>query len=158
MLFGFFHSGCRRKSAVAFYALYDEELGIPLGLIALIPTLFFGLQIETDAVFSVIVAKIGYRATAVIANALSASGLITLGFSPLFSSAIAAIFVSTSLCALGSGIIEITTSPLVEALPGDGKSAAMSVGIMWRELSHWRAKVGSAAERLCLRYSPLPAT
>lgn len=75
--------------------------------------------------------KIGYRATAVIANALSASGLIILGFSPLFSSTIPAIFVSTSLCALGSGIIEITTSPLVEALPGDGKSAAMSVGIMW---------------------------
>ena len=42
-----------------FYALYNEELGIPLGLIALIPTLFFGLQIATDAVFSVIVAKIG---------------------------------------------------------------------------------------------------
>lgn len=110
-----------------FYALYNEELGIPLGLIALIPTLFFGLQIATDAVFSVIVAKIGYRATAVIANALSASGLIILGFSPLFPSAIAAIFVSTFLCAIGSGIIEITTSPLVEALPGDGKSAAMSL-------------------------------
>lgn len=137
MLFGFFHSGCRRKSTAAFLRFIQRRTRYPARAYRSIPTLFFGLQIATDAVFSVIVAKIGYRATAVIANASSASGLIILGFSPLFSSAIAAIFVSTSLCAIGSGIIEITTSPLVEALPGDGKSAA---------------------ERLCLQYSPLPAT
>lgn len=109
-----------------FYVLYNEQLGLPLQLIALFPTVFFGLQIIIDALFSGVAARIGYKKTAIIADIFSAVGLILLGFSPMLSSTTVAIFVSSILCAIGSGIIEITASPLIEALPSDNKSSAMS--------------------------------
>lgn len=109
-----------------FYSLYNEQLGLPLQLITLFPTLFFGLQIIIDGLFSGVVAKIGYKRTAMLADAFSTLGLILLGFTPLFPSPTAVIFISTVLCAIGSGLIEITASPLIEALPNDNKSSAMS--------------------------------
>lgn len=123
--------GAFTQAAVAglpplFYSLYNEQLGLSLQLIALFPTLFFGLQIIIDGLFSGVVAKIGYKRTAMLADAFSMLGLILLGFTPLFPSPTAVIFISTVLCAIGSGIIEITASPLIEALPNDNKSSAMS--------------------------------
>ncbi len=124
--FGSFTQAAVANLPPLFYVLFNERLGMPLELIALFPTVFFGIQILIDALFSKIVFKIGYRLTAIFSDVISAVGLIVLGLSPFFSNPVATIFISGVLCAVGSGIIEITTSPLIEALPGDGKSSAMS--------------------------------
>jgi len=125
--FGSFTQAAVANLPPLFYVLYNEKLGLPLELIALFPTIFFGLQIIIDGLFSKLIDKIGYKLTATAADCMAVVGLVLLGLTPVFPSPAAIIVVSTVICAIGSGIIEITTSPLIEALPGDGKSAAMSL-------------------------------
>ena len=110
-----------------FYAVYTTEYNIPLSLVALLPTLVFGLQIIIDAFFSRIAAKLGYKKTAVLADAACVIGLVILGLTPFFTYPAVAVICSSVLCAFGSGIIEITTSPLIEALETENKSSAMSL-------------------------------
>lgn len=125
--FGIFTQAAVANLPPLFYVLYTQRLGLSVGLIALFPFIFFAIQIVVDAVFSKIVSKIGYRTTAILADAFSATGLILLGLTPLFETSTAIVICSTVLCAVGSGMVEITASPLIEALPGEGKTSAMSL-------------------------------
>ncbi len=109
-----------------FYAIYTTDLNLPLSLIAILPMVVFGIQIFIDALFSRFIAKLGYKFTAVMADTLCIVGLICLGFIPFVGNKTITLIISTVLCSIGSGIIEITTSPLIEALSSDEKSGAMS--------------------------------
>lgn len=107
---------------------FHNDYHIPLGKIALISTLFFFTQLVVDILCSYFADRIGYRKCAVTSELCSALGLIGLAFLPeLFSDPLTGIFISVIIYAIGSGLIEVLGSPIVEACPFEHKEAAMSL-------------------------------
>lgn len=106
---------------------FQQEFGIPLEKITLLITVNFSIQLTVDLLASVFVDKIGYKAAAVAAHVMTASGLILLAFLPSVVDPFAGITVSVAVYAVGSGLIEVVTSPMVEACPIDGKEKRMSL-------------------------------
>ena len=72
--------------------------------------------------------KIGYRKSVVASEILSAAGLIGLAFLPsLLPDPYVGILISVIIYAMGSGLIEVLVSPIVEACPFDNKDSVMSL-------------------------------
>ena len=107
---------------------FHRAYAIPLGKIAFISTAFFFTQLLIDVFCAKFVDKIGYRKSIVISEICSALGLIGLAFLPeLFSDPFVGIIISVIVYAIGSGLIEVLCSPIVEACPFDNKDAVMSL-------------------------------
>lgn len=99
-----------------------------MDLFALIPTAFFFTQLVVDIFCARFVDRIGYRESIVASEAFSAVGLISLTFLPeILPSAYAGIMISVVLYAIGSGLIEVLCSPIVEACPFENKESTMSL-------------------------------
>ena len=96
--------------------------------ITLLVTINFGLQLLVDVASVSFVDRIGYRASMVLAHALSAAGLILLAILPeLLPSPFFGIFLAVCVYAVGGGLLEVLVSPVVEACPSDHKEQAMSL-------------------------------
>ena len=107
---------------------FHTEYGIPLGQIALISTTFFFTQLIVDVLCAKYVERIGYRRAVVLSEVASVVGLIGLALLPdLLPSPFAGIIVSVIIYAIGSGLIEVLVSPIVEACPFENKEAVMSL-------------------------------
>lgn len=109
---------------INFHKLYN----IPLGQIALISTTFFFTQLIVDALCAKLVDKVGYRKSIVASEICSALGLVGLSVLPeVCSNPFVGIIISVVLYAIGSGLIEVLCSPIVEACPFENKDAVMSL-------------------------------
>ncbi len=107
---------------------FHTGYGIPLGKVALIPTAFFLTQLLVDVFCARFVDKIGYRRGVVISAIASSLGLIGLAVIPeLYSNPFAGILICVVIYAVGSGLIEVLCSPIVEACPFEHKDAVMSL-------------------------------
>ncbi len=107
---------------------FHNDYGISLGKIALIPTMFFLTQLTVDLLCAKFVDRIGYRKCVVASEVASAAGLIGLAFLPeLLPEPFIGIILSVIVYAIGSGLIEVLGSPIVEACPFEHKDAAMSL-------------------------------
>ena len=72
--------------------------------------------------------SIGYRRCVVASELCAAAGLIGLAFFPdLLPNPLTGIIVSVMIYAVGSGLIEVLCSPIVEACPFEHKEATMSL-------------------------------
>lgn len=99
-----------------------------MGKIALIPAMFFLTQLIVDVLCAQYVDRIGYRKSVVVSEVCSAAGLVGLAFLPeLFPDPFTGIILSVIVYAVGSGLIEVLVSPIVEACPFEHKEAAMSL-------------------------------
>lgn len=106
---------------------FHSAYGIPIGKIALISTTFYFTQLIVDVICAKYVDRIGYRRAVVVSEAASVVGLVGLAFLPdLLPSPFAGIIISVIIYAIGSGLIEVLVSPIVEACPFDHKEAVMS--------------------------------
>ena len=107
---------------------FHTDWGIPLGKIALIPTAFFLTQLLVDVLCARFVDSIGYRRSVVLSEVTSALGLAGLAVIPdLFPDPFIGIMFCVVVYAVGSGLIEVLGSPIVEACPFDNKDAVMSL-------------------------------
>ena len=107
---------------------FHTGFGISLGKIALIPTAFFLTQLLIDVFCARFVDSIGYRRSIVISEIACALGLSGLAILPgLFPDPFAGILICVVIYAVGSGLIEVLVSPIVEACPFDNKDAVMSL-------------------------------
>ena len=107
---------------------FHSDYGIPLGKIALISSVFFITQLITDVLCAKFADRIGYRQCAVAAEICSAAGLVGLAFLPeLLPDPFVGIIASVVVYAVGSGLIEVLGSPIVEACPFENKDAVMSL-------------------------------
>ena len=107
---------------------FHSEYNIPLGKIALISTIFFLVQLVVDILCSYFADSLGYRKCVVVSELCAASGLIGLAFLPgILNKPLMGIIISVIIYAVGSGLIEVLCSPIVEACPFDHKEAAMSL-------------------------------
>ena len=125
---GFITQAIVANFAPLLFLKFHTEYGIPLGQIALISTTFFFTQLIVDILCAKYVERIGYRRAVVLSEAASAVGLVGLAFLPdLLLSPFVGIIVSAIIYAIGSGLIEVLVSPIVEACPFENKEAVMSL-------------------------------
>jgi len=107
---------------------FHTDYHISLGQIALIPTAFFLTQLLIDVFCAKFVDAIGYRRCVVASEIACALGLAGLAVIPdLFGDPFAGILVCVFIYAVGSGLIEVLASPIVEACPFEHKDAVMSL-------------------------------
>lgn len=126
--FGFITQAIVANFTPLLFLKFHTEYGIPLGQIALISTTFFFTQLIVDILCAKYVERIGYRRAVVVSEAASAVGLIGLAFLPdLLPSPFVGIIISVIIYAIGSGLIEVLVSPIVEACPFENKESVMSL-------------------------------
>ena len=125
---GFITQAIAANFAPLLFLKFHADHGIPLGRIALIPTAFFLTQLIVDVVCAKVVDRIGYRKCIVASEVLSAAGLMGLAFLPgLLPDPFMGILLCVVTYAVGSGLIEVLCSPIVEACPFDNKASVMSL-------------------------------
>ena len=125
---GFITQAIAANFAPLIFLTFHKTYGISLGRIALIPTAFFFTQLLVDLFCAKYVDRIGYRRSVVASEIFSALGLIGLAVLPeLLGNPYVGILLSVIVYALGSGLIEVLASPIVEACPFDNKSSVMSL-------------------------------
>ena len=107
---------------------FHTDYTVTLGQIALIPTAFFLTQLLVDIFCARFVDSIGYRRSVVVSELASGLGLAGLAFLPdLFGNPFIGIMICVVVYAVGSGLIEVLASPIVEACPFEHKDAVMSL-------------------------------
>ncbi len=125
---GFITQAICANFAPLLFLTFNKTYEISLGMIALIPTVFFFTQLVVDILCGLFVDRIGYRRCVVASEVCSALGLIGLAFLPeLFPNPFVGILISVIIYAVGSGLIEVLVSPIVEACPFENKEATMSL-------------------------------
>ena len=125
---GFITQAIAANFAPLLYLKFHAEYNITLGNIALISTCFFFTQLIVDLFCAKFVDKIGYRICIVTSEACSAIGFVGLAFLPgILPNPFAGIIISVIIYAIGSGLIEVLCSPIIEACPFDNKEATMSL-------------------------------
>ncbi len=94
----------------------------------MIPLVFYLTQLLVDLVASRFADKLGYRICVVFSQILSAAGLVLMAILPeALPSPFTGILISVVFYAIGSGLIEVLVSPIVEACPFENKEGAMSL-------------------------------
>lgn len=125
---GFITQAITANFAPLLFLTFHTDYKIPLGKIALISTVFFLTQLIVDVLCAKFVDHIGYRKCIVASEICSAAGLVGLAFLPeIFPDPFAGILISAVIYAIGSGLIEVLCSPIVEACPFEHKEAVMSL-------------------------------
>lgn len=110
------------------FLTFKNTYGIGFEKIALIPMVFYFTQLLIDFAAAKFVDKIGYRACVVSSQVLSAAGLVLMAVLPeLFPVPFAGILIAVVLYAIGSGLVEVLVSPIVEACPFENKGGMMSL-------------------------------
>ena len=109
------------------FITFQKDYTLSLSHISLIIAVCFATQLLTDAFAAKFSAKMPLRASVVTAHLLAVVGMIGLGVLPLLMPPLIGILIGVILAAIGGGLIEVLISPIVEACPTDGKSAAMSL-------------------------------
>lgn len=125
---GFITQAISANFAPLLFLKFHSDLGISLGQIALIPAVFYVMQLLVDLIGAQYVDRIGYR-RAIVASQISAwIGLTGLAFLPgMLPDPFMGVLISVFFYAVGSGLIEVLCSPIVEACPFDHKEKVMSL-------------------------------
>lgn len=125
---GFITQAIAANYAPLLFLTFKDTYEIPLEKIALIPMVFYLTQLLIDFAATKFVDKVGYRICVVASQLVSAAGLVLLAFLPeLFFKPFIGILISVVLYAVGSGLIEVLVSPIVEACPFENKDGMMSL-------------------------------
>ena len=125
---GFITQAIAANFAPLLFLTFHRTYQISLGRIAFISTAFFFTQLLVDLFCAKYVDRIGYRRSVIASEIFSASGLIGLAFLPsLLPDPYVGILISVIIYAMGSGLIEVLVSPIVEACPFDNKDSVMSL-------------------------------
>ena len=125
---GFITQAITSNFITLLFLTFYSDYHISLGRIALIPTVFFLTQLSVDALCARYVDRIGYRRAIVVSQIAAGAGLMGLAFLPeLFPDPFVGVILCVILYAIGSGLIEVLCSPIVEACPFEHKESVMSL-------------------------------
>jgi len=110
------------------FLTFKGTYGITLDKIALIPLVFYLTQLLVDLAATKFADKIGYRACVAASQVLSSAGLVLMAVLPeLLPVPFIGILIAVVLYSIGSGLIEVLVSPIVEACPFENKDGMMSL-------------------------------
>jgi len=124
---GFVTQAITANFAPLLFVMFHRQYGIPLSSLALIPAVFYVVQLCVDFLCAKF-PDIDYRRSIVLSEVTSAAGLLGLVFLPdCFANPLVGILVCVTLYAVGSGLIEVLCSPIIEACPFPNKESMMSL-------------------------------
>ena len=109
------------------FVVFARDFGLSMTELASLITVNFVSQIAVDVFGAKYVAKIGYRRILVMSQITAAIGFILLGILPFVMEPYWGIIIATVCYAIGSGLTEVIVSPVIEALPGEGKVSSMTL-------------------------------
>ncbi len=121
-------SACVNNLAALLFVTFSKQFGCSLEQLSFILTANFGVQFIVDFLGAKFADRIGYKPLLLTSQVFAAVGLVGLGIFPrIFPSAYAGILTAAFFYAIGSGLMEVIISPIIEALPGDAKASSMSL-------------------------------
>lgn len=110
------------------FLTFRGTYGITLEKIALIPLVFYLTQLLVDLAATKFADKVGYRACVAASQVLSSAGLVLMAVLPeVLPVPFVGILIAVVLYSIGSGLIEVLVSPIVEACPFENKDGMMSL-------------------------------
>ena len=125
---GFVTQAITANFAPLLFLTFKSTYRITLEKIAMIPLVFYLTQLLVDLAATKFADKIGYRTCVVASQVLSAVGLVLTAILPeVLPVPFIGILISVVLYAVGSGLIEVLVSPIVEACPFENKDGTMSL-------------------------------
>ena len=124
---GFITQAIAANFAPLLFLAFHSDFNISLGQIALIPAVFYVAQLGVDLICAKYVDSIGYRKSIVASQLFAGLGLIELAVLPNLVSPYIGILIGVFFYAVGSGLVEVLCSPIVEACPFDNKDSVMSL-------------------------------
>ena len=125
---GFITQAIAANFAPLLFLTFQDTYGISLEIIALIPVVFYLTQLLVDLGATRFADKIGYRICVVTSQAVSAAGLVMLAVLPdILPVPFPGILIAVVFYAIGSGLVEVLVSPIVEACPFENKDGRMSL-------------------------------
>ena len=125
---GFVTQAISANFAPLLFLTFKNTYGITLEKIAMIPMVFYLTQLFVDYAATEFADKLGYRICVVASQVLSAFGIASMCILPeIMPTPFSGILISVILYAIGSGLIEVLVSPIVEACPFENKSGMMSL-------------------------------
>lgn len=125
---GFVTQAITANFAPLLFLTFKDIYRVSLEQIALIPFTFYLTQLFVDLAATRYADKIGYRTCVTVSQVISALGLVLMVILPeLLPSPFLGILISVVLYAIGSGLIEVLVSPVVEACPFKNKDGMMSL-------------------------------
>lgn len=125
---GFITQAISANFAPLLFLMFKDTYGISFEMIALVPMIFYLTQLLVDLVAVKFADIIGYRTCVVASQVVSAAGLLLMAFLPdILPNPFIGILISVVLYAIGSGLIEVLLSPIVEACPFENKAGVMSL-------------------------------
>ena len=125
---GFVTQAISANFAPLLFLTFKETYGISLEKIALIPLVFYLTQLLVDFAATKYADKIGYRTCVVASQVSSSVGLVLMAILPeILPVPFAGILIAVVFYAIGSGLVEVLVSPIVEACPFENKDGMMSL-------------------------------
>lgn len=125
---GFVTQAITANFAPLLFLTFRDTYRVTLEQIALIPFTFYLAQLVIDLAATRYADKIGYRACVVASQVVSALGLVAMVALPgLLPTPFPGILLAVVLYAVGSGLVEVLVSPIVEACPFKNKAGMMSL-------------------------------
>ena len=125
---GFVTQSIAANFAPLLFLTFQSSYGISLDRIALIPVVFYLTQLLIDLGATKFADKIGYRVCVVASQVVSVAGLVMLAVLPeLLPAPFLGLLIAVVFYAVGSGLVEVLVSPIVEACPFENKDGAMSL-------------------------------
>lgn len=125
---GYIVQGIINNIAPLLFVIFSEKFDITLARLSLLITINFGTQLVVDTFSIKFVDVIGYKKLAIMSQAVTFVGLSCLSILPnVLPNAYIGIVIAIMLSAIGSGLTEVIISPIVESIPGEKKTAEMSL-------------------------------
>lgn len=110
------------------YVTFQREFSITLAQLGLLGTVLFVIQIAVDLLAARFSKHLSYRMGCVAAHVFATAGLVLMSFLPyLMSTPYVGVLSSALLLSIGGGLIEVLISPVIDAIPGEGKTGEMSL-------------------------------
>ena len=125
---GYFVQAIINNLASLFYVVFQNEFNLNYSKISWLILINFVSQIFIDFTSVRLIRKIGYRISIILAHIFAASGLVLLGILPrALSNHFVGLVIPIIIYAIGSGLIEVLISPIIEGLPLNNKSGEMAL-------------------------------
>lgn len=125
---GFVTQAIAANFAPLLFLTFQSTYGISLEKIALIPVVFYLTQLLVDLGATRFADKIGYRICVVASQVVSAAGLVMMTILPeVLPVPFLGILIAVVFYAIGSGLVEVLVSPIMEACPFENKDGQMSL-------------------------------
>lgn len=125
--FGYVVQAIINNFAPLLFVTFQDTFFFSYNQISALIFINFALQLVIDLLSTKVVDKIGYKKCTVAAHIFASLGLFMLGVLPFCIEPFLGVVISVVVYAMGSGLIEVIVSPLVEACPTENKSGNMSL-------------------------------